>query len=73
LPPRDPADVISGFCTEGKHGKCTGWLVVPSYGDLHDDPDISTHCRCPVCKHPRVDPKRHLTHPPTKAAAWNKS
>jgi hypothetical protein len=70
LPPRDQADVISGFCQQGKHGLCSGWLVVPSYGDLHGHPDISITCRCKQCKHSEVEPNHHLTHPPTKAKPW---
>lgn len=65
--------MTSGFCAQGQHGRCSGWLVVPSYGDAHDEADLSVHCRCLVCKHPPVDPKRHLKHPPTKAAAWNRN
>jgi hypothetical protein len=61
LSPRDYVDSISGMCADGKHGRCTGWMVVPHYGDYHGDPDISIQCTCVACKHPPVDPYRHLT------------
>jgi hypothetical protein len=60
--------MISGMCADGKHGRCTGWLVIPNYGDGHGDTEISVRCWCAVCEHPDVDPYRHLTQPPTRPA-----
>lgn len=67
------ADQTSAMCAEGKHGRCSGWIVVPNHGkDRREMPDISVKCWCGECKHPDVDPRRHLTHPP-KGSAWSSS
>lgn len=62
MPP--PEDSMSGMCAQGKHGRCTGWMVVPNMSwTRRYPPDISVKCRCPVCDHPDVHPHRHLNEP----------
>lgn len=64
--------MISGFCEEGKHGRCSGWMVVPAYGEGAEHPDISVRCFCLVCRHPRVERDHHITHPP-RGSTWSSS
>jgi hypothetical protein len=71
MPPEYSGDVISGMCNEGKHGRCSGWMIVPSYRKA-GPPDISIKCRCSHCDHPEVAHDRHLTDPPERSPApWN--
>lgn len=57
----DRADYVSAPCWDGKHERCTGWL-------LHSD--RSSRCTCLMCNHPPVDPDRHLHEPPQRGFPW---
>lgn len=69
MPPRN-ADNVSSMCSQGKHGRCGGWMVRPNFRNDAKYPDISVRCRCPECNHPAVDPERHIKEPP-KGSVWS--
>lgn len=57
----DVENRISAPCWDGRHQRCTGWMVIPDhsdYGRAHSD-DVSVRCECSTCDHPAVDPDRH--------------
>lgn len=68
MPPRDAYDRISGMCWDGKHHRCSGWMVVPSYAHkTHGKEILSVRCECETCVHPPVESDRHVK----EITAWN--
>jgi hypothetical protein len=65
-------DRISGYCDEGRHHRCTGWMIVTNQnrrGAISEDASIA--CGCRVCRHPDVDVNRHLYEPIGKGRSWS--
>lgn len=58
----DPRDRISAVCTEGRHHRCTGWMVIPDESSFgrRNKVDQSVRCECITCRHPPVAKRHHL-------------
>lgn len=63
---RSDRNAISAPCWDGRHRRCTGWLVVPDEGGaarglpVANRVDRSIRCECETCDHSPVSPDRHL-------------
>lgn len=62
-------------CWNGKHHRCTGWLVIPDDSDIgrKTQSDQSIRCECPVCPHPPISRLRHVHKATARGASWSSS